>query len=230
MTSTLHHNPKHSRRVAELDVLRGLAITAVVGLHVTWAYLIQAPLDRPEGKAVAVLHLLTGFGVPLFLILSGTGLALRYSQAMKWRDYRGFLYRRALRLLPAYVTWSLVVAAHTDPALLWPPSRLVSLLLTGSAGPQFYFIPLLCSFYILWPLLRPLAVAAAASCRSAVAITAVATALSLAWWQASAAGLIVANTLTLTGFWLLYMVAGLALAPHLAGLGRARARHFALVG
>jgi surface polysaccharide O-acyltransferase-like enzyme len=63
-----------------------------------------------------------------------------------------------------------------------------------------------------------------------VAITAAATALSLAWWQASAADLIVANTLTLPGFWLLYMVAGLALAPHLAGLGRARARHFALVG
>ncbi len=209
-----------AERIAELDTLRGIAITAVVGLHVTWGYLLVAPLGHTAGKTAAALHLLTGFGVPLFVMLSGIGLALRYSEPMTARAYGSFLQHRAARLLPAYLSWSLLVAAGTDPALLWPPGRLASLLLTGGAGPQFYFIPLIAGFYLLWPLLRPLARVASISPAHAIATAAAGAALSAGCWKLSSMGLVPAGTLTLPAFFLLYMVAGLALAPHLGHLSR----------
>ncbi|MFP6600555.1 MAG: acyltransferase [Deltaproteobacteria bacterium] len=205
-------------RIKELDVLRGIAILAVVGLHISWEFLRTAPLDQISGKALAAIHLSTGFGVPLFVMLSGVGLALRYTRPMSWSDYGSFMYRRASRLLPAYVAWSMLMALRTDPALLWPPGRLASLFLTGNAGPQFYFIPLIFQLYLLWPLLRPAAVAAQRTPLHAMVVAVVGTAFSLLWWQLSAHGVVGSGTLALPAFFLLYMAAGLALTPHLERL------------
>ncbi len=148
-------SPDASDRRRDIDVLRGVAIIAVVALHTSWTLLTHAPLYTPGGRILALVHLASGFGVPLFLALSAVGLSLRYDQPFAGVDaYLNFLQRRAQRLLPAYVAWSLVSLALRDPALLWPPQQVAWALLVGSADIQFYFVPLLFQLYLLWPLLR----------------------------------------------------------------------------
>ena len=97
-------------RMPGLDLLRGLAILAVVFYH---GFSGSAPRLVLPNRAVAFLYHLTGWGwlgVNLFFILSGfliTGL-LQDSVA-KERYYQRFYIRRARRILPAYLAILLLI-------------------------------------------------------------------------------------------------------------------------
>jgi len=69
-------NASTPARLPELEILRGLAIAAVVMIHTAWGYAIAAGLDRPAGRVAVALHLTAGFAVPLFVVLSAVGLSL----------------------------------------------------------------------------------------------------------------------------------------------------------
>lgn len=174
-------SPRAANRRSDVDVLRGIAICAVVALHTSWTLLRQAPLREPSGEILAVVHLASGFGVPLFLGLSAIGLSLRHGQPFGGAGaYLAFLRTRAQRLLPAYVAWSLASLLLRDPALAWPPQQVASTLLTGSADIQFYFVPLLFQLYLLWPLLRSVSGRAGGS-RQLIALGSAAAISLLAW-------------------------------------------------
>lgn len=144
-------------RRSDIDALRGVAICAVVALHTSWTLLTHAQVHAPGGKVLAVVHLASGFGVPLFLALSAISLSLRHAHPFAGAGaYAAFLRKRASRLLPAYVAWSLLSIALRDVSLLWPPQDVAWMLLAGSADIQLYFVPLLFQLYILWPLLQQL--------------------------------------------------------------------------
>ncbi len=214
-TTTRGGATPHPERIPELDVLRGIAITAVVGLHASWVFVMRAPMDRAVGHVIAELHMLTGFGVPLFVALSAAGLTIRYGEPHGWgRPQLRLLARRARRLLPAYVLWS-VVSSLDHPALLWPPGRLLRLLTDGTADAQFYFIPLIFEMYLLWPLFQHLAawlrraVSPRARVFRSIALIVVSAAVSFAWWHASGTHPELRATPGLLGFWLLYAVLGL---------------------
>ena len=93
--------------VPALDAYRGLAATAVIATHVAFqtGRVTQGPLS-------AVLARLD-FGVALFFILSGFLLFRPFVVAAVDRDRTpraaGYLWRRGLRILPAY--WLVVVVA-----------------------------------------------------------------------------------------------------------------------
>lgn len=204
----------------ELDALRGVAIIAVSGLHVSFGFLTAAPPGSPAAWSALVVHLLMGYGVPLFVALSLAGLALGYERPSGLgADYRTFLARRARRVLPAYVFWTLLTVLRNDPTLLGHPDVTTRLLVTGSAAYHLYFVPLICEYYLLWPVLSQLAAAARHSSNVAFAIATGSLVASLAVWHASAAGLIPSGMSTLPLFWLGYATLGIATAPALA-------RHF----
>lgn len=208
-------------RIGELDVLRGFAIAAVVGVHVGWAYTSAADLSSSGGRVVALFHLLSGFGVPLFLALSAAGLALRYSAPDGTLGHARFLGRRALRLVPAYVFWSLASAAVFHPELLSSGRTIGAMLATGSADWQFYFVPLLLEVYALWPLLRPVARASATSSSFAACAAAAGLVAGIAWWRfpGKPAGPLFAPLL-----WVGYLVLGVAAVPYVTRLRRAAGR------
>lgn len=96
-------------RIPELDGVRGVAILAVVLLH----------LDTSVFKY-------GWLGVDLFFILSGyliTSLLLKEYQSTQTINFRAFYTRRALRLLPAVAVFCFVASpaagAGTRPAV--PP-------------------------------------------------------------------------------------------------------------
>ena len=102
-------------------------------------------------------QVLVRFSVPLFLALSGYGLARKYArQTFSWSEFLG---RRLGKLLPLYFLWS---GVHFVSFYLVPQWRIMSVyplgetLLWGLADYQLYFVPLILQFYLLFPWLNRL--------------------------------------------------------------------------
>jgi peptidoglycan/LPS O-acetylase OafA/YrhL len=143
-----------------LDLLRGLAILAVVFFH---GFYYVAPAVPLHSRLAATLFHLTSFGwtgVNLFFTLSGfliTGNLIDSEQNPNY--YSRFYIRRALRILPAYFL-VLIVLGLTRTASLnyllvcviflanWP-----KLLLHGSfmLYPVFWSLAVEEQFYAVWP-------------------------------------------------------------------------------
>ncbi len=203
-------------RLPELDALRGIAIVAVVGLHVSFGFLLAAPTGMDALAALAV-HVLTTFGTPLFLALSMAGLALGYPRPLDLGPtYRAFLVRRARRVLPPYVLWTLLILLRDDPAAIAAPPVLARHLATGSAAFHLYFVPLIFEYYLLWPLLARAGAAARRSTSAAYVIAAGGLATTLLVWRAAAAGWMSNGILMLPLFFLGYATLGVAVAPQVA--------------
>src|SRR5439155_24453768 len=106
--------PSHSRRLAHLDGLRGLAALAVV-LHHIWLTIWPFEYGRePRGLARVTDVLAYGhFPVGVFIVVSGFCLMRPVCASGGLEgDALGFLRRRARRILPPYyaaVAFSLVL-------------------------------------------------------------------------------------------------------------------------
>ncbi len=91
-------------RNAWVDVLRGLAASAVVLFHFN-----VIPYQGTPEAFTAVWRAFWGLGhlgVPVFFVLSGYCIALAWIRADDWR---GFAWRRARRILPPYYASLLVI-------------------------------------------------------------------------------------------------------------------------
>lgn len=91
-------------RNAWVDVLRGLAASAVVLFHFN-----VVPYEGTPGAFTAVWRAFWGLGhlgVPVFFVLSGYCIALTWFRADGWR---GFAWRRARRIFPPYYASLLVI-------------------------------------------------------------------------------------------------------------------------
>ena len=160
-----------TRRVS---LLMGVAILAVVLTHaasrgqialIEWhdAYSTAAAseaelLDTPAYWFLAVLRQLTSFAVPAFLFCSGffVSYAARGPKGkFTWKMVRA----RLTDMLIPYVIWSLIwFGLDALRGTVYSPLEYIVHLLTGQAdGGSYYFIPLVCQFYILSLWIVPLA-------------------------------------------------------------------------
>ncbi|MBI5566690.1 MAG: acyltransferase [Chloroflexi bacterium] len=160
-----------TRRVS---LLMGVAILAVVVTHaasrgqlalIEWraAYSSVAIseaelLDTPTYWLLSVIRQLTSFAVPAFLFCAGFFVSYA-ARGPKGRFTWKMVRARLTDMLIPYLIWSLVwFALDALDGGVYPPLEYVSRLLTGQAdGGSYYFIPLVCQFYLLSPLVVPLA-------------------------------------------------------------------------
>lgn len=138
-----------NERIINFDLLRGLAIIAVVVIHVT------APLAMDEHTLAILSNQIARFGVPVFVFLSGWGLTVSksYEQAASYVD---FLKIRLVNLLPAYFGWNIIYLLYAyfvsgDPITL---GESLSGLVRGTNASHLYFVPLIVLFYLIYPVLR----------------------------------------------------------------------------
>ena len=141
------------RRMAELDLLRCLAILMVVTLHAA-APLLSDPslLGTPAWYFCLLLDPFSRTGVPLFFMLSGF-LLLRDSRTLQV----GPFYRRRLpRLVVPLVLWNLIYALADSWGTHRPFSLLEYLgsLLDRGCYYHIWFIYLLLGLYLLAPFLK----------------------------------------------------------------------------
>ena len=117
----VYETPDPRAHYAELDALRGIAISGVVMTHLAtfWLWGSRETMDLPLLDASLLDLLLMGYlGVPLFFLLSGYLLTWTEEKRARLGSYSTLSYvkRRALRLVPAYY------AAIVLVVLVWPTS------------------------------------------------------------------------------------------------------------
>lgn len=138
-------------RYKNFDYLRGLAILAVVLIHIT------APTAIAEETGGIIFNQITRFGVPVFVFLSGWGLTVAESYERS-ASYIDFLKRRLSKLLPAYLVWNIIY--YLFAILIEEQSisinEMIKGLFFGTNYPHLYFVPLIVIYYVAYPLLLKL--------------------------------------------------------------------------
>jgi hypothetical protein len=127
-----------SRRVPELDGLRGLAIVLVLLCH----YIGNSDHEALGGWADRVLWLFRGgwVGVDLFFVLSGFligGILLDAREAPHY--FKAFYLRRAHRILPVYFSLLALFAVSVCVLQLFPQGRAQANLHELSVLPRYVF-------------------------------------------------------------------------------------------
>ena len=130
-----------------LDVLKILAVVAVVLLHAIWVW------PWADKISFVVLDQFLRFCVPMFVAISGYGLMIGYGRKL---DLLGFLRKRLGRLLP----WYLIVATTTillvtfvwkEAEALYRGASVWKLYLLGQAYYHLYFVTMIIQLYLLFP-------------------------------------------------------------------------------
>lgn len=144
-------------RFAEIDVLRGLAILAVVLTHCYDTFTDLTALTTSTWLYMTATMLLR-FAVPCFVFASGFALYARYGPAP---PLRAFYAKRARAVVPAYLAASgagiaLRVAVGHLPAAAVTPAAVAGMLATGTAFYHLWFFVPLIEIYLLYPLIARL--------------------------------------------------------------------------
>ena len=154
--------PATPARLGELDVCRGLAILAVLFIHVSGHFLPALHPAKSHAPpawawyALAAPNQAFQWAVPCFLMLSalvnGLGLARK-------PDMGRYARRRVQTALLPYLLWSgvyVLVNVFVKHQAFPGPRHLLTLLEYGTAYFHLYFFVLVLEMYVLLPLLVPL--------------------------------------------------------------------------
>lgn len=150
------------------DFLRLISICAVLVIHSTGEFERSFASSHRFFSAEfvgIVLNQLARFSVPVFIMLSGFALSLRYKGDL---DVREFFVRRASKIGIPFLAWTPVfllahqIGQHPDlmvSASGWPDALVSALgelpaaLFTYGADYHFYFFIIILQCYLLFPLL-----------------------------------------------------------------------------
>lgn len=142
-------------RLRFLDVFRGAAILAAVGIHVLEVFLADYALGSPAWLAVAAMNRALLFAVPAFLML--TALVLTRS-LLRTQNLGRYTRRRLQQSLWPYLVWSVpcvLYAYRADPkAFSWQEAAFR--LVIGKSYFHLYYLGLALQLSLLLPLLLPL--------------------------------------------------------------------------
>lgn len=141
-------------RVAEWDVLRGIAFLAIVLQHALGQFAYRKDTSLLDAYTLAAIYHFVKFGVPAFVVLTGAALFYNYYGKL---DYPSFIRKRIIDILVPYFLWTVIYYVYMFPGnsinLEW--YKEVGLqLLNPTIGYHFWFILMIFQFYLLFPLFR----------------------------------------------------------------------------
>lgn len=142
------------------NTLKAIAIIAVVAIHILAAqslFLQQHNLPTPD--YFLNLNLFFRFSVPLFVALSGFGLAKSFGTHLPGLPglLRDYFVRRLFRLLPWYLFWGTIIYLYINyigqGSATYGSTPIWTLFVFGKIDYHFYFVPMIFVLYLLFPLL-----------------------------------------------------------------------------
>lgn len=138
------------KRILEMDVCRALATIAVIAIH-TSSYTISGIKDKGSQLyyITLIVNQLARFSVPVFVFLSGLGLAISYKKDI---SYFKFEFKRLLNIVPEYLIWCFIylyIIKNNMEFNTWVP-----FILKGDGTYyHLYFVPMIVKLYIFFPIL-----------------------------------------------------------------------------
>jgi peptidoglycan/LPS O-acetylase OafA/YrhL len=218
-------SPPRSGHLFQLDVVRLLTFSAVIGVHV------MAFTEQPDNRGVAGLMMLLQYGREVFFAL--TGFVLMYSTAGRSLHLRNFWRRRIFFVAVPYLVWTAVYYTYS---VLGPEHMHPSLsgfgwdLLYGGAEYHLYFLLVTLQLYLAFPLISWVVRKTA---DQAVTVLVLVAAVNLAWLgvvayvpiPGAAGGWFWAHAYELLPSYAMYVLGGCYAAVHLARIQRFVDRH-----
>lgn len=134
------------QRILAMDVIRALAIIAVIFIHVTGLMLSYSTFNTKIYMQSLMANQLARFSVPAFIALSGIGLSISYK---KDQGYFKFLAHRLYKVVPRYLVWCIIYIYIIKKSL--QVNLVASDMLYGTAFYHLYFVPLIVEFYLIFP-------------------------------------------------------------------------------
>ena len=136
-----------------IDILKGLAVLAVVLIHFNGK--VFSYLSPGQKNWLLFFDQTLRFSVPLFVALSGYSLSKRYGSEKI--NPLAFLKRRIFKITPAYLFWSAVAYIFIIFFQAWPGYHESypwwQIIFLGKADYHLYFVPMIFQLYLLFPLL-----------------------------------------------------------------------------
>ncbi len=156
-----------------LFLLNGISILAVVASHAAgWAFIAMYywadrylpivpptydPADTVPYYVLLVFRSWCSFAVPVFLFTSGFFTAYGARSSAFVLSYKTILARLKVLLIP-FLVWSIMLfVGDALQGKVYRPIEYLTRLVLGEAHPAYFYIPLLCQFYLLAPLVIPFA-------------------------------------------------------------------------
>lgn len=137
-------------RDLSFDAFRGLAIIAVIGLHVVY---LGGYWNSPFCFYCQFYCQLFDFAIPAFVFISGYWLSKKQIKSLA--DYKTFLVRRFSRIFIPYLFWSLILLGYevikTGDVNVY---KMIFKLLLGRASFHYFFIIMIAQLYMITPLLQ----------------------------------------------------------------------------
>lgn len=146
-------------RLMELDIIRAVAISAVLLIHGTANATVELPVGSRSQALYEAINMLSYFPVQLFVLLSGLVLFYRYEDNWTWNTLGQYVRKRLMYIVVPYVVWSVLY----DFGYYWLSHRswegisfsvFGEKLLTGNANYHLYFMVIILQFYVLFPLFQ----------------------------------------------------------------------------
>jgi len=132
---------KKTDRILFFDFLKGLAIIAVIIIHIS-GFIIASFQDVKVG--VSIMNNFLRFAVPFFFIMSGILLDPDIKGRLK-----NFYSRKITRLVIPYTLCVIAVSLYWENSFI----EFLKMFITGKAAVPYYFFIILFQFYLLYPLL-----------------------------------------------------------------------------
>jgi len=139
-------------RVAEWDVLRGIAFLAIVLQHSIGQFANRKDTSLFDAYTLAALLHLVKFGVPAFVLLTGAALVYNYYGKL---NYPRFIKKRGTDILIPYFLWTAIYYVYFFPEesihFQWF-KEVGQQIIAPTLGYHFWFILMIFQFYLLFPL------------------------------------------------------------------------------
>lgn len=141
------------QRKGELSIASVIFMILVIFIHVASEGVSGYRTDSVQFLVLQSLHRLSSFVVQGFLFLSGLKLFLPTKKPFSYRKF--YLSRLKRVVLPYLFVFSLIYLYSIPTNRIMPSvSHFITELLTGGLTGHFYFVAVICQFYLLMPLWR----------------------------------------------------------------------------
>lgn len=130
------------QRVEFFDFIKGIAILAVIIIHVV--YFFEKFYPENNFFFLNLLNNINRFAVPIFFIVSGI---LLHELFQRKKDIINFYRKKIVRIFIPFLLVNLAIAVYKSYTL----REFLYNLITGQAALPYYFIIILGQFYLLYP-------------------------------------------------------------------------------
>ncbi|HUW66359.1 MAG TPA: acyltransferase [Spirochaetia bacterium] len=155
-TAAAPPNAGRKEWIRELDVMRGLALAAVVFQHALGVYVRRPDIRLPDAAMIGMLFNFSKFAVPAFVFATGAVLFYNYYDRL---NYAVFIRKRIMDIFLPYFLWTILYDLHYNGFRHIDAARLIQMgreTLSGTASYHLWFVVLIFQFYLLYPLLLDL--------------------------------------------------------------------------